>query len=62
MKNIVYNIYWFFGTKDTELDYQPLKNVLYSFNKPVNIFESEQDHRHEDLTQVIEQIKQNSII
>jgi predicted esterase YcpF (UPF0227 family) len=62
IKNVIYNIYWFFGTKDTELDHQPLKNILYSFNKPVNIFESEQDHRYENIEQVINQIKQNSVI
>jgi predicted esterase YcpF (UPF0227 family) len=56
------NIYFYFGKNDKVIDFTELKEKLYSFNSPVNIFETEQDHRHENIEKIVEQIKLNSVL
>jgi predicted esterase YcpF (UPF0227 family) len=56
------NLYFYFGKNDKVIDFTELKEKLYSFNHPVNILETDQDHRHENIEKIIEQIKLNSVL
>jgi predicted esterase YcpF (UPF0227 family) len=56
------NMYFYFGKNDEVLNHEPLLNNIYSFFKPVNVFMSEQDHRHDDISEIIKQIQENSIL
>jgi predicted esterase YcpF (UPF0227 family) len=56
------NMYFYIGENDKTLNHKLLLNKLYSLDKPLNIFTSNQDHRHDDLTLVINQIKENIVI
>jgi predicted esterase YcpF (UPF0227 family) len=53
---------WFIGADDKEIDHSYLIQKLLSTTKPFKLFISSQDHRHEDISQVIKQIKQNSVL
>jgi hypothetical protein len=55
-------MYFYFGKNDEVLNHEPLLNQIYSFFKPVNIFMSEQDHRHDDISTVIKHIKENMVL
>lgn len=54
------NMYYYFGNKDEVLNHDILKDKITS-SPPYNIFESDQDHRHEDISGIIKQIKINSL-
>lgn len=56
------NMYFYFGTKDDVLNHKILIKKIYSFKTPNNMFTSSQDHRHENIDNVIEQIKLNSVL
>jgi predicted esterase YcpF (UPF0227 family) len=56
------NMYFYIGKNDIILNHKPLLNNIYSFFKPVNVFMSEQDHRHDDISEIIKQIQENSIL
>jgi len=56
------NVYFYFGKNDKVIDFTELKEKIYSFSSPVNIFETEQDHRHENIEKIVEQIKLNSVL
>jgi predicted esterase YcpF (UPF0227 family) len=59
---ILANMYFYFGCKDTQLNHSKLKEKIQSFNKPYNILITNEDHRHNDLTYIIQQIKNNLVI
>ena len=56
------NMYFYFGTKDNVLNHKILIKKIFSFQTPNNIFTSYQDHRHENIDKIIEQIKLNSVL
>jgi uncharacterized protein len=55
------NMYFYFGNNDEILNHQPLIQQLYGLFKPVNVFHSDQDHRHNDLNKIIKQIQENMV-
>jgi predicted esterase YcpF (UPF0227 family) len=55
------NMYFYFGDNDEVLNHDDLKDKIKSFKSPYNIFTSNQDHRHEDISSIISQIKINSL-
>lgn len=60
--NVYSNMYFYIGENDKTLNHKPLLRKLYLSFKPLNVFMSNQDHRHNDLTLVINQIKENLTI
>ena len=54
------NMYYYFGNKDEVLNHDPLKTKI-KLSPPYNLFESDQDHRHENISSIISQIKINSL-
>jgi predicted esterase YcpF (UPF0227 family) len=56
------NLYFYFGNNDEVLNHDNLKDKIKSFKSPYNIFESNQDHRHEDISKIIKQIKENTVL
>jgi uncharacterized protein len=56
------NAYFFLGTKDDVIDHTLLKDTLAYSEIPYNVFESDQDHRHEDIREVMERIKENMVL
>jgi hypothetical protein len=56
------NMYFYFGSLDTSIEHHHLIDKLYSFNKPINIKIDKQDHRFNDLSLIIKQIKENETI
>jgi predicted esterase YcpF (UPF0227 family) len=58
---VLSNIYFYFGNEDKIIDHSFLKKEIYK-HRPNNIFESNQDHRHEDISKIIKQIKENTVL
>jgi predicted esterase YcpF (UPF0227 family) len=52
---------FFLGRNDQIINHLPLKEYLYALRVPLNIIESDQDHRHQDISRVIQQIKENQL-
>jgi predicted esterase YcpF (UPF0227 family) len=52
---------FYFGKNDDVIDHSKLKEYLYSLGMPMNIFESDQDHQHQGISRVIQQIKENNL-
>jgi len=59
---ILPNIYFYFGKNDNVVNHDLLKSQIYKSNQPYNMFESDQGHRHEDISLIINQIRENSVI
>jgi predicted esterase YcpF (UPF0227 family) len=59
---ILPNVYFYFGDKDDVINHDILKSEIFKFKAPHNIFESNQDHRHEDISKIIKQIKENTVL
>lgn len=56
---ILNNSTFFFGKNDQVLDFKKLKQYIYSFNKPVDIVNTNENHRHQDIAEIISKIKHN---
>jgi predicted esterase YcpF (UPF0227 family) len=56
------NFQWYIGRNDTEIDHKPLLDTLYSFKQPVKIRFSDQDHRHQNIDEVILDIRRNQYL
>jgi len=56
------NMYFYFGEQDEVINHNKLKQIIYSTCKPYNVFESDQDHRHDDISTVIKHIKENMVL
>lgn len=59
---ILNNSTFFFGRNDEVLNFDRLKEYLYAFNQPVNIVETNENHRHQDLSEVVKAIKTNMLM
>ena len=55
------NAYYYFGSKDIILNYSKIKDRIRYYSTPYNILESDQDHRHSDISKVVNQIEINSL-
>lgn len=53
---------YYIGREDTLLDYTEFTDFLYNFKCPIRLRVTNNDHRYSDLTEVIYDIKENSII
>lgn len=53
------NTWFYFSLQDEVLNHDALRNRLLSLRVPVNIAESEQDHRHSDMQGVLYTIRMN---
>lgn len=51
----------YLSTNDEVLDHTKVKSFVQSFKCPVRLYESDQDHRHSDISNVITHIKLNMV-
>lgn len=49
--------FYYFSNNDDVIDHNKTINTLLSYKKPVTIYQTEQDHRHKDISLVIQHIK-----
>jgi predicted esterase YcpF (UPF0227 family) len=56
------NITYFIGNEDEVIDHSELTRKLSSLQVPYRLVESDQDHRHADLSEVVNVIKRNSVL
>jgi len=60
--SMLYGTDFYLGRHDTLIDYTDFCDFIYSFEEPVKLRVTDNDHRYSDLTEVISDIKENSFL